>query len=228
MWDLWAEGEAISPYAELMTYQGEINNGGHDQYFTNVENTGDLQKEMSALEKILPPKLKNNLQMAYEAYLVLEEKEEEQLYCEHCKLFLADRYIIGICPKCGSEIKGDECEKCGSLLTIDEVKETRCSICGNKTSYKTNKNLYFKLSNFQDDIKGLLESKRNLWRENAVNFTERYLKGIPEDSRVKTDGRFLNEKSISKEKLEKIFLFKYSKGVCYEKTYAFNYGGRHG
>ena len=111
----------------------------------------------------------------------LEEKEEEQLYCDHCKLFLADRYIIGICPKCGSEIKGDECEKCGSLLTIDEVKETKCAICGNKTSYKKNRNLYFKLSIFQDNIKELLDSKRNDWRENAVNFTERYLKeGIPD------------------------------------------------
>ena len=111
----------------------------------------------------------------------LEEKEEEQLYCDHCKIFLADRYIIGICPKCKSEIKGDECEKCGSLLTIDEVKETKCAICGNKTTYKKNKNLYFKLSKFQDDIKKLLESKRNFWRENAVNFTERYLKeGIPD------------------------------------------------
>ena len=111
----------------------------------------------------------------------LKELEEEQLYCNHCNLFLADRYIIGICPKCGAEIKGDECEKCGSLLTIDEVKETKCAKCGNKASYKKNKNLYFKLSNFQNDIKDLLESKRSLWRENAVNFTERYLKeGIPD------------------------------------------------
>ena len=111
----------------------------------------------------------------------LKEKEEEQLYCDNCKLFLADRYIIGICPKCGAEIKGDECEKCGSLLTIDEVKETKCAICGHKASYKKNKNLYFKLSNFQNNIKDLLESKKSLWRENAVNFTERYLKeGIPD------------------------------------------------
>ena len=111
----------------------------------------------------------------------LEEKEEKQLYCENCKLFLADRYIIGICPKCGAEIKGDECEKCGSLLTIDEVKETKCAICGTKTSLKDNKNLYFKLSGFQNDIKELLESKRSSWRENAVNFTERYLnEGIPD------------------------------------------------
>lgn len=111
----------------------------------------------------------------------LREKNEEQLYCDHCKLFLADRYIIGICPKCGAEIKGDECEKCRSLFTINEVKKTKCAICGNKTSYKENRNLYFKLSDFQNNIKDLLDSKRNDWRENAVNFTERYLKeGIPD------------------------------------------------
>ena len=78
MWELWAEGEADSPYAELMTYQSEINNGGHDQYFLNVENTGDLKKEMSALETVLSAKLKNNLQKAYKAYLVLEEKEDDE------------------------------------------------------------------------------------------------------------------------------------------------------
>lgn len=78
MWDLWAEGKAVSPYAELMTYQSEINNGGHDQYFLNIENTGDLQKEMSVLANILPQELVSNLQKAYAAYLVLEEKEEDE------------------------------------------------------------------------------------------------------------------------------------------------------
>lgn len=111
----------------------------------------------------------------------LEEKHEKQLYCEHCNLFLADRYIIGICPKCGAKMKGEECEKCGSLFTIEEVKETRCAICNNKTSYKENKNLYFKLSKFQKDIEKLLEEKRKDWRENAVSFTRRYLEeGIPD------------------------------------------------
>ena len=77
MWDLWAEEKAESPYAQLMTYQSEINNGGHDQYFTNVENTADLQNEMSVLEMILPVKHKDNLQKAYKAYLVLKEKKDE-------------------------------------------------------------------------------------------------------------------------------------------------------
>jgi len=78
MWELWVEGEAESPYAELMTYQSEVNNGGHDQYFFNVSQTGDLEKEMSVLETVLSPKLKANLQKAYGAYLVLEEKEEDE------------------------------------------------------------------------------------------------------------------------------------------------------
>ena len=111
----------------------------------------------------------------------LYEKEEEQLYCEKCNMFLADRYIIGICPKCGAEIKGDECEKCGSLLTIDEVKDTKCAICGTKTIKKKNNNLYFTLSKFEKEIRKLVDSKKSDWRENAVKFTERYLsEGIPD------------------------------------------------
>ncbi|MBE7065751.1 MAG: DUF4375 domain-containing protein [Ruminococcaceae bacterium] len=78
MWDLWVEGKVDSPFSELMEYQSQVNNGGHDQYFTNVENTGDLQKEMSALEQILSEKLNSNLKRAYKAYLVLEEKEGDE------------------------------------------------------------------------------------------------------------------------------------------------------
>lgn len=78
MWELWTEEKAVSPYAELMTYQSEINNGGHDQYFTNVDNTGDLKKEMSALKQILSTQLKDNLDKAYQAYLVLEENEADE------------------------------------------------------------------------------------------------------------------------------------------------------
>lgn len=117
----------------------------------------------------------------YYEYGYLYEKAEEQLYCEHCNLFLADRYIIGICPKCGNDIKGDECEKCGSLLKIEEVKETKCAICNNITSIKKTKNLYFSLSKFQKDIDDLVNKNENNWRENAILFTRRYLKeGIPD------------------------------------------------
>ena len=50
MWELWTEAKVEVPYAQLMTYQSEINNGGHGQYFCNVENNDDLSKEISALK----------------------------------------------------------------------------------------------------------------------------------------------------------------------------------
>ena len=53
MWDLWAEEKASSPYAELMTYESEINNGGHMQFFDNVSNTSDLSQVISVLYAIL-------------------------------------------------------------------------------------------------------------------------------------------------------------------------------
>lgn len=111
----------------------------------------------------------------------LYEVKEEQLYCSHCELFLADRYIIGVCPKCGADVKGDECEKCGSLLEINNVLNTKCAICGNKTEVKSTQNLYFSLSKFQDDIKKLVDLHEHDWRDNAVVFTKRYLaEGVPD------------------------------------------------
>lgn len=90
MWDLWADGKAESPYAELMTYQSEVNNGGHDQYFFNKENAGvsDLQTSLSVLGTVLSKALKDNLQKAYEAYLIIdtdeanEQAEEIILQCD--------------------------------------------------------------------------------------------------------------------------------------------------
>ena len=78
MWELWGEGKADSPYAEVLTYQSEINNGGHDQYFFNVENTGDLKKELAVLNSVLPELLKKNLNAAYKAYVTLQKNEDDE------------------------------------------------------------------------------------------------------------------------------------------------------
>jgi len=77
LWELWVEGNVEVPYRQLMTYQSDVSNGGHDQYFTNIENTGNLPEELSVLKTILPQKLSDNLQTAYRAYLVLENAYDE-------------------------------------------------------------------------------------------------------------------------------------------------------
>ena len=68
MWDLWVEGNAESPYSELMEYESEVNNGGHSQYFFNVANCGDVQAAAKVLLFILPEPLLSNFRKAYEAF----------------------------------------------------------------------------------------------------------------------------------------------------------------
>ena len=78
MWDLWADEEAISPYAELMTYESEVNNGGHMQFFDNVSNTEDLAQVIKALFDVLCGVLRENIEKAYNAYLEYEGNDEKE------------------------------------------------------------------------------------------------------------------------------------------------------
>ncbi len=77
LWDLWAEGQAPSPGAALMTYESEINNGGHSQYFFNTANTSDLKAEADAVLSLLPEPLKSNFQRAYEAFAAQEDIDDD-------------------------------------------------------------------------------------------------------------------------------------------------------
>ena len=78
MWQMWVDEEAISPYAELMTYESEVNNGGHAQFFDNVSNTADLAKAVEALLGILKGALHDNLKRAYDAFLEFDEESYEE------------------------------------------------------------------------------------------------------------------------------------------------------
>ena len=77
MWDLWAEGQAKSPYAQLMTYDSEVNNGGHSQYFFNTANCGDLKAEVETILPILPDVLRENLKRGYEAFAAQEDIDDD-------------------------------------------------------------------------------------------------------------------------------------------------------
>ncbi|MFT4667015.1 MAG: methionyl-tRNA synthetase [Polaribacter sp.] len=75
-----------------------------------------------------------------------EERESEQLYDEENDQFLADRYVIGECPKCGnSEAYGDQCENCGTTLSPSELINPKSTISGNTPVLKKTKHWYFKL-----------------------------------------------------------------------------------
>lgn len=104
------------------------------------------------------------------------EKIEPQAYCEKCKKFLQDREIQIKCPECGEETKADQCDNCGHTPTVEELKGGICRECGSITVEKENKNLYFALSKFQNEIQAHTDKCKNFWRINAQNETNKYLK----------------------------------------------------
>ncbi|MDO5851783.1 MAG: methionine--tRNA ligase [Methanobacteriaceae archaeon] len=104
------------------------------------------------------------------------DEEIEQLYCEHCKRSLPDRYVEGICPYCGEEgARGDQCEVCGRHLNPTELKEPYCLICGNTPKVNVSNQYFFKLSHFQDGIKNWLETNNSL-PDNVHNYAYDWVK----------------------------------------------------
>ncbi|MBR2987921.1 MAG: DUF4375 domain-containing protein [Clostridia bacterium] len=84
MWELWAEERALSPYAELMTYESEVNNGGHMQFFDNAANTSLLPQTLSALNTLLTGVLAANLDRAYHIYLTEEDEDTKACLLDEC------------------------------------------------------------------------------------------------------------------------------------------------
>jgi methionyl-tRNA synthetase len=117
------------------------------------------------------------------------KKEIEQTYCEYDQQFLPDRYVEGVCPHCGAHARGDQCDACSSVLEPLELLERKCKICGNPPTTRFTEHFYFSLSSFQnvlEDYTQVAEDK-NLWRENAISLTKRYLKEGLQDRAVSRD-----------------------------------------
>jgi methionyl-tRNA synthetase len=103
----------------------------------------------------------------------------EQLYCGQCQRFLADRYVRGICPHCGSpDARGDQCEACGKLLDPADLKEPRCAACGASPSLESTKHLYIDLPKIKDRLDAWLKdaSVRGFWAHNAIQMTQAWLR----------------------------------------------------
>ncbi len=93
-----------------------------------------------------------------------EEKESEQYYDEQFGQFLADRYILGTCPKCGyEEAYGDQCESCGSDLSPTELINPRSTLSGKKPVLRPTSHWYFRLDKHAEWLGEWAKSSD--WRE---------------------------------------------------------------
>ena len=107
------------------------------------------------------------------------EKESEQLYCPECKRFLADRFVSGTCPHCGYDgARGDQCEKCGTLLDPTELIEPKCSVCGSTPVLRKTKNLYLNLPKILPLLDEWMKkaSVEGFWAKNAIQITSSWIR----------------------------------------------------
>ena len=90
--------------------------------------------------------LSEQIYTAAEKQGFITRKTTPQLYCEHCKMFLPDRFVKGTCPKCGAAGQyGDSCDHCGSTYGAEELGNPVCTTCGATPVVKDSEHLYFEL-----------------------------------------------------------------------------------
>jgi methionyl-tRNA synthetase len=103
----------------------------------------------------------------YDAGL-FEEKESEQYFDEKTSTFLADRYIVGTCPNCANtNAYGDQCEKCGSDLSPEQLINPRSALSDAVPIKKKTKHWYFPLQNYEPWLKEWLLEGHKEWKNNV-------------------------------------------------------------
>jgi methionine--tRNA ligase beta chain len=100
----------------------------------------------------------------------LEIKETEQYFDVEANTFLADRYIIGTCPVCANDSAyGDQCEKCGTDLSPEQLINPRSTLSGNAPIKKATTHWYLPLNKHEDFLrKWILEDHKEDWKANVV------------------------------------------------------------
>lgn len=104
----------------------------------------------------------------YDKGIFLEETSD-QYYDEQEGIFLADRYIIGTCPKCGNpNAYGDQCEKCGTSLSPRELINPRSTVSGKTPVLKPTKHWYFPLDKYEGWLREwIVEGHKDDWKTNV-------------------------------------------------------------
>ena len=106
------------------------------------------------------------------------EQTTEQYFDEEAKMFLADRYIMGTCPKCGNErAYGDQCESCGSTLSPDELIEPHSTLSGSVPVKKATTHWYLPLNDYEQMLREWILDGHKEWKSNVYGQCKSWLDG---------------------------------------------------
>lgn len=107
----------------------------------------------------------------------IEERVTDQLYSEVDRRFLADRYVVGTCPKCNfANARGDECPECGASYEATDLLNPRSKLTNAPLIHKPTKHWFLLLDKFTERLQDWLETKN--WKPNVVNFIKGYIKEL--------------------------------------------------
>lgn len=107
----------------------------------------------------------------------IEEKVTDQLYSEADSRFLADRYVVGMCPKCSfGEARGDECQRCGASYEATDLINPRSKITGAPLVLKPTKHWFLQFDQFKEKLTEWISQKN--WKPNVLNFAKKYIEDL--------------------------------------------------
>ncbi|NRA62995.1 MAG: methionine--tRNA ligase [Pseudobacteriovorax sp.] len=108
----------------------------------------------------------------------LEEQTTSQTFCKSCDTFLADRFVTGVCPKCGyDKAQGDQCESCGTMLNPSELKSPQCALCDDVPELRDTHHLYLNLPEISDSLENWQKDsiEKGKWTNNAKTTTNSWM-----------------------------------------------------
>ncbi len=120
----------------------------------------------------------------------IERRPLEQLFCETDQRFLPDRFVRGVCPKCGAADQyGDVCEVCGSTYQPTDLKNARCVLCGNTPVLRTSEHAFFVLERAKKEVAAWLDAAGHVQPE-IRNFVGTWLNEGLRDWCITRDGPY--------------------------------------
>ncbi len=170
---------AVSAVAEKMTPQ-ELASKNHHYIKDLFEKWNISYDNYTQTHNPTHMKFVQDFYKRIEANGFISTKVEDALYCEKCKLFLPDRFVIGECPHCGSDrARGDQCDTCGKILEPQELINPKCKQCGGTPITRETEHWYLDFGKTEDGIRKFVENNTYL-PSNARTASINFLKeGLP-------------------------------------------------
>jgi len=120
-------------------------------------------------------------------------RDVEQTYCENCKMSLPDRFVRGTCPRCKAENQyGDSCEVCSGTYQPVDLINPQCATCGNTPTLRTSKHYFFKLADYEQQLKDLIASGHT--QKSVANKLDEWFKAGLKDWDISRDGPYFGFK----------------------------------